>query len=113
MEHEKEFHDGQRVLRWVSIETVISVLVMLVGLGTVYGSLSTRLASLSDDVAELKGRDITPGARMEIASIHATDRAIQQQVDDLRDEMRAERKEIREALQRVEQKLDEHDRVRK
>jgi predicted nucleic acid-binding Zn-ribbon protein len=60
-------------------------------------------------VAELRARDITPGARMEIASIQATDRAIQQQVNDLRDELRAQRTEIRETMQRIELKLDEHD----
>ena len=101
--------DSQRVLRWVSIETVVSVLTMLIGLGTVYGSLSARLAALSEDVAELRARDITPGARMEIASIQATDRAIQQQVVDLREEMRAQRVEIRDTMQRIESKLDEHD----
>lgn len=102
----------QRVLRWVSIETVISVLTMLVGLGTVYGSLSARLASLSEDVAELRARDITPGARMEIASIQATDRAIQQQVSDLRDELRAQRTEIRDQLEMLRKELAEHDRIR-
>jgi F0F1-type ATP synthase membrane subunit b/b' len=43
-----------------------------------------------------------------LAAIQATDHALQQQVNDIRQEMREQRREIVDSLTRVEQKLDDH-----
>ena len=97
------------IKRWVSAETLISIVVMLLGLAVTWGSLSTRIERLQKDVQELQSRDITPGAREQAAALRQADSAMQQQIIDLRSEMRLQRAEILEALTRLEAKLETHD----
>ena len=100
----------QRTLqRWFSIGDLLSIIVMLVGLGTVYGSLSQRLERVQQDVAEMASRDITPGARAELARVMAKDAAQDAMILEVRVDMRQQRQEILESLQRLETKFDDRE----
>ena len=107
--------DGHLLRRWVSLGDVISLALSIAAIGVTYGQLSADLRHTNETVdaamsavRELQSRDITPGARTQLAAIMATDHALQQQVTDIREEMREERREIMEAIARVETKLDDH-----
>lgn len=100
--------------RWFSVGDILTVATVLVGVGISHGSLSARQDAIREDqrvtraaIEELQRRDITPGAREQAAILRQTDQALQQQITDLRIEMREQRSEILEALARVEAKLDD------
>ena len=109
--------DGHFLRRWVSLGDVISLALSLTALGVTYGQLSTdvrhtneAVESLTSSVRELQERDITPGARTQLAAIAATDAALQAQVNDLRDELRLSRSELLAEVRLISEKLDRHDR---
>lgn len=106
---QEDTDDTHILRRWFSIGDLLSAVVTLVALGMVWGSLSSEVRMLQRDVNELKGRDITPGARTEIATIKARDDAQDRELFALREELRASRREITESLLRLEAKLDRHD----
>jgi predicted nucleic acid-binding Zn-ribbon protein len=81
---------------------VISLSIMAFG----YGRLSRDVEALSTAMGELQRRDITPGARSQIAAIAVQDAAMQQQINDLRAELREQRREVIASLDRLEAKLD-------
>jgi len=108
-----ENDDTHILRRWFSIGDLLSAVVTLIALGIVWGSLSSEVRMLQRDVNELKGRDITPGARTEIATMRAKDDAQDRELGAIREEMRESRREITEALLRLEVKLDRHDDVRR
>ena len=107
--------DGHFLRKWVSLGDVISLALSIAAIGVTYGQLSSDLRHTNETVEqamaavrELEQRDITPGARSQLAAIVATDQALQQQVTDIRNEMRDQRREVVEAIGRVEEKLDAH-----
>ncbi len=106
---EQQEPDGHVLRRWFSVGDLAGMIGTLIGLGVVWGNLSAELRVLQRDVTELQARDITPGARTQLAAIQATDTAMQQQINDIRQEMREQRREIIDSLTRVEAKLDQHD----
>lgn len=110
MSNNEEEPDGHILRRWFSIGDVLSAVAMLAALAASYGALSARLDSLSLDVQELRARDITPGARTELARIDQRDAAQDDALRELRAELRLQRAEILGALARVEQELQAHDR---
>jgi len=87
---------------------VLTLLISLTVMAFGYGRLSRDVEALTRAMEELQGRDITPGARAQLSAIQATDAALQQQVNDIRVEMRDQRHQIMDALARVEEKLDIH-----
>ena len=112
---EQEDQNGHFLRRWVSLGDVISLALSIAAIGVTYGQLSSDLRHTNETVeqamaavTELQQRDITPGARTQLAAIVATDQALQQQVTDIRNEMRDQRREVVEAIGRVEAKLDQH-----
>ena len=109
---EKEETDGHVLRRWFSIGDVLSAIVMVTALAASYGNLSARLEVVQRDMTEMKTRDITPGARAELSRMTAHDAAQDQQIAELRVEMRDQRREILESLARLEAKLENHDRGR-
>jgi hypothetical protein len=100
-----ENDDTHILRRWFSIGDLLSAVVTLIALGMVWGSLSSEVRVLD--------RDITPGARTEIATMRAKDDAHDRELGAIREEMRESRREITEALLRLEVKLDRHDDVRR
>ena len=115
MTESDEGSNGHLLRRWVSLGDVISLALSIAAIGVTYGQLSADLRHTNETVdaamqavRELQNRDITPGARTQLAAIMATDQSLQQQVTDIREEMREERREIMEAIARVESKLDQH-----
>lgn len=117
MHDEEEQSDAHFLRRWISVGDVIGLCLSLVALGVTYGKLSTdvqhtneTIESIALAVAELQSRDITPGARAQLSAVQATDAALQQQVNLLREELRSQRAEIIGSLERVERRLEEHDR---
>lgn len=116
-QNEEQETDGHFLRRWVSLGDVISLTLSLVALGVTYGQLSTdvrhtneTVESLAVAVRALQERDITPGARALLASSAATDHALQQQINDLREELRTSRAELLTEIRLVGEKLDRHDR---
>lgn len=102
--------DSPHVLqRWFSVGDILSLVGMFIALGSVYGSLSQRLERVQQDVSELATRDITPGARAELARVAAKDVAQDAAIIEMRLDMRQQRQEILESLGRLENKLDQHD----
>lgn len=100
------------IQRWFSVGDLITLIAMLIGLGTVYGSLSQRMENVQSDVAELTQRDITPGARAELARVAAKVIAQDANIIEIRVDMRQQRQEILESLARLEAKLDVQERRR-
>lgn len=100
--------DKHFLVKHVSLGDVLVLVSSLIVFAFGYGRLSRDVESLTRAMMELQGRDITPGARSEIAAIRATDAAIQQQVTDLRTELREQRKDIVVRLERIEEQLDRH-----
>jgi len=96
------------IQRWFSFGDVISLVAMLVALGVTYGSLSKDLETLRADVATLKAQRITPGAETALAGIQQRDMSQDQQLASLRDEMREQRREILDGINRIDIKLEEH-----
>ena len=117
MSQEETETDGHFLRRWVSLGDVISLALSLTALGVTYGQLSTdvrhtneAVESLTMTVREIQDRDITPGARAQLAAIQSTDAALQQQVNDLREELRMSRAELLSEVRLISEKLDRHDR---
>lgn len=108
MSDQEETTDGHLLRRWVSFGDVLVLLTTLAVFSFGYGRLSRDVEALSNSMAELQARDITPGARSQLAAIVATDTAMQQQITDIRGELRDQRREVVEAIARVEAKLDAH-----
>jgi len=107
--------DGHILRRWVSLGDVISLALSIAAIGVTYGNLSADLRHTNETVdaaisaiRELQERDITPGARSSIAALVAKDSAQDQAITELRIEIRDQRREILEALTRVEDKLEDH-----
>ena len=100
--------DGHFLRKWVSLGDVISLALSIAAIGVTYGQLSADLRHTNETVEQamaavrqLEQRDITPGARSQLAAIVATDAALQQQVTDIRNEMREQRREVVDAIGRV------------
>lgn len=100
--------DGHILRRWISVGDVLTLVVSLTVMAFGYGRLSRDVESLTRAMEELQMRDMTPGARAQLSAIQATDAAMQQQINDLRVEMREERREVVEAITRMEAKFDRH-----
>ena len=101
--------DLKTIRRWFSIGDILTAIAMLAALAASYGSLSARLDGMARDIQEMQERDITPGARTEIAGLQAKDIAQDAQIQELRESLREQRREILESLARVESKLERHD----
>ena len=117
MSQEEPETDGHFLRRWVSLGDVISLALSLTALGVTYGQLSTdvrhtneTVEALAVAVSALQERDITPGARAQLAAIQSTDQALQAQVNDLREELRESRRELLDEVRLISEKLDRHDR---
>ena len=106
-EHE-EAPQQHFIQRWFSFGDVISLVAMLVALGVTYGSLSKDLETLRADVATLKAQRITPGAETALAGIQQRDQSQDAQLQSLREEMRDQRREILEGINRLDLKLEQH-----
>ena len=101
--------DEQHFLqRWFSVGDVVSLAAMLVALGITYGSLSRDVDALKAEVTGLRNQRITPGAETALATIRARDEAQDDQIRALRDEMREQRREILDGINRIDVKLEEH-----
>lgn len=105
----QEQDEIQTIKRWFSIGDILTGVAMLAALAASYGSLSARLDSLQMDINDLQSRDITPGARSEIATLQAKDVAQDAAIQELRLQLREQRSEILQSLQRLETKLENHD----
>lgn len=102
--------DGHILRRWVSMGDVLVMLTSLSVFAFGYGQLSRDVASLTRAMQELQARDITPGARASIERLIAKDIAQDEALAEIRIEAREQRREIMEALARLETKLENHDR---
>lgn len=107
--HEEERHWLQR---WFSMGDAISMIVTLVALGVAFGSLSKDVEVLREDLVAIKRQAITPGAQAELAAVHQRNASQDQQLAELREEMRDQRREILAALDRLEDKLDRDHKAR-
>lgn len=109
MNNEEEPHLMQK---WFSIGDLISAAVMLVGLGAVWGNLSKDVQGLQREVSDLKTmtRGMTPGAAEALATIRAKDASQDQQLMELRQELRESRAEILSEVRMIRTELNEHDR---
>ena len=87
--------------RWVSVGDVLVMVTTLVVIGISFGTLSARLDAVADEVTIIRGRDITPGAERRISILEV--QVAQQRMDSME-----WRKEIRDQLDRIEQKMDAH-----
>ncbi len=101
--------DLNQIRRWFSIGDFLSAGAMIIAIAVSYGSMSSRLDSLATDLAEMQSRDMTPGARTEIAALRVKDLSQDASIQELRVQLRDQRSEILESLRRVETKLEEHD----
>ena len=103
--------EDQKVLkRWFSIGDILTVAAMVAAIAVSHGQLSARVASLTAAVEELQQRNITPGAAQRLESLEARDIARQRELDAMRSDAAEFRRDMREALARIEAKLDNHDR---
>lgn len=94
--------------KWFSMGDIISLVAMLVALGVTFGSLSKDIETVKGDVASLKAQRITPGAETALATIRARDESQDEQLRALRDEMRDQRREILDGINKLDVKLEEH-----
>ena len=117
MEQQEEHHPHTVVQHWVSVGDVIvliaSVVTTVAGLAFTYGGLARDVNALSNQVKELseQQRQMTPPAAQAIASIQATDQALGRDIERLQAADLELRREVRDALERIEAKLDNHDRA--
>lgn len=100
--------DHHIVQKWISLGDVVVLCASILGLAVSYGKLSADLAAVAREVQEIQARDITPGARAALGAMTARDEAQDEQIADIRIEMRETRREIMQSLDRLEQKLDGH-----
>lgn len=98
--------------RWISLGDIITLAASLAIFAYGYGSLSRDVDALRVDVQQLVSRDITPGARSALSAMTARDQAQDEQIGDIRTELRDQRREMIERLARIEQALTDHDRGR-
>ena len=114
MEQEKNNHPHTIVQHWVSVGDVIvliaSVVTTVAGLSFTYGGLARDVNRLSEQVKALgeQQRQMTPPAAQAIASIQATDQALARDIEKLHAQDLEMRREVRDALERIELKLDDH-----
>ena len=102
--------DEEKVLkRWFSVGDLLTVLAMVVALSVSHGRLSTQVEALSRAMDDMRKQDITSGARTGIAELAAHDNAQDRQIEQLWQELRSQRAEITASLNRLEAKLDTHD----
>ena len=106
MDHDDDLN---AIKRWFSIGDLLSAGALLVAIAVSYGSMSSRLDNLSADINEIQRRDITPGAATQIAAMQARDAAQDAAIQELRLQLREQRSEILSTLQRVEERLQQHD----
>lgn len=110
---EKEEPTTHILQRWISMGDILVLLFSALGLAVSYGKLSSDLASVTREVRDLQNRDITPGARSALSAITARDEAQDDQIADVRLELREQRREMIERLARIETALSDHDRVQR
>ena len=104
--------DGHVLRRWISVGDILVLFFSALGLAVSYGKLSSDLESVTREVRDLQTRDITPGARSALSAIAARDEAQDEQISDIRLELRDQRREMIERLARIESALADHDRAR-
>jgi hypothetical protein len=112
MSDEPDSDDVHILRRWFSVGDLLSAVATLVALGAVWGSLSKDVANLQDEVSDLKtmSRGMTPGAAEALATIKAKDSAQDQQLVELRYELRESRAEILGEVRALRDELINHDR---
>lgn len=103
--------DGRERDSWFG-KIIVSNLVTLLIAGVVfsngYGRLSNMIETQQHEVQMLRTMNITPGAQTAIGVMQAQDRALEQRVTNIEQEMRSQRLELVSFLQRFETKLDDH-----
>ena len=109
MQEEEEIV-GKVLRRWISFGDLFVLVSAILAIGVMWGSLSKDLDAVRDDVALLmqQQRSMTPQAATEIASIRQKDMAQDEQLRELKEELRSSRREILDGLARLESQLDEH-----
>ena len=93
--------DGHILRRWISVGDVMVMVTSLVIVGISYGTLATRVDEIQDDLSYIRSQDITPGAERRISVLEAS--VVQQRQD-----AAETRRELRQQLDRIESKLDQH-----
>jgi hypothetical protein len=114
MSNEEEA-DVHILRRWFSVGDLLSAVATLVAIGAVWGNLSKDVQTLQADVSELKtlSRGVTPGAAEALASVNAKDVSQDQQLAELRYELRESRAEILGEVRALRDELINHDRSNK
>lgn len=94
--------------RWVSVGDVIVMVTSLLVLGVMWGSISRDVDRLSDEVQLLREsqREITPGAENRIIALESRAAARDRELMTMREDSAQFRAEVRQSLQRIEDKLD-------
>ena len=114
--HQKEIEEEvtmehiapRSTLELFSMGNIITLVVSLIAVAVAFGVLTQKVDSNSDAILLLQQRDITPGAAMRIAAIESTVRAMQGNEDRQSIEATEFRREIRNSLDRIEAKIDQH-----
>lgn len=98
--------DGPRMIqKWVSVGDVLVLVSSLIALAITYGKLSADVDMLKTSVAALAARDITPGAAQGLASCSAHIEAQEAAMKTMREDAAEFRKEMRDSLKRIEDRL--------
>ena len=102
--------DGHVLKRWFSIGDAISAAVTLVGLGIVWGSLSKDVQQLRIEMNDVKtvARGMTPGAAEALAAIRVKDAGHDQEISELRTELRESRRELLNDMRGMRDDLSKH-----
>lgn len=104
--------DPRHWRNWISAGDLLTATGLLVAMSIGWGSISKDVETLRDDIADLKAQRISAGAAEAIAGINQRDQAQDRELAELKAELREQRREIMEALNRVETELKAHDRGR-
>ena len=102
--------DGHILKRWFSIGDAISAVITLVGLGIVWGSLSKDVQQLRIEMNDVKtvARGMTPGAAEALAAIRVKDTQHDQDISELRTELRDSRRELLNEMRGMRDDLNKH-----
>jgi predicted nucleic acid-binding Zn-ribbon protein len=105
--------DKHLLAKHFSLGDIISLVTLLVVFAAGYGRLESQVTGMQAQLRELTEREITPGAATRLATVETEQAAVRRELIQARDDSMEFRREVRQSLERIEAKLDNHDRSSK
>lgn len=103
------------LIKTFSVGDLLTAAAMLTAIVLSYGSIRADVrevqaqnTQLAAAIMELQRREITPGAAVRLSAVEAEQGAMRREMLQARDDSIEFRREVRDALARIEQKLDRH-----